>query len=125
MILPLESTMIQTGQVSKRPTTYRWVCTFLRTNIISWSTKKHPTVSNYSTEVEYITLSLVAKALTWINSLLVKLVFLAGYSNLSVFILKTNTSLHSRSKHFRLDYHYVQEIVALGTLVVKHIPTSL
>lgn len=35
-------------------------CTFLGSNVISWSAKRHPTVSRSSTEAEYRTLSLAA-----------------------------------------------------------------
>ena len=39
------------------------LCTFLGTNIISWSAKKHPTVSRSSTEAEYRTMSYAAEEL--------------------------------------------------------------
>ena len=45
--------------------------------------------------------------------------------NLSAVYLTANPALHSRSKHFQLDYHYVRERVALGPLVFKHIPAAL
>ena len=42
--------------------------------------------------------------------------------NLSSVYLTANHAFHVRSKHFEFDYHYVRERVALGSLVVKHIP---
>jgi len=42
--------------------------------------------------------------------------------NLSSVYLTANPAFHARSKHFEFDYHYVRERVALGSLVVKHIP---
>lgn len=44
--------------------------TFLGSNIISWSAKKHPTISRSSTEAEYCILSFTATELKWIASLL-------------------------------------------------------
>ena len=38
--------------------------------------------------------------------------------------LTANPKSHGRSKHFEIDYHYVRERVALGALVVKHVPSS-
>lgn len=45
-------------------------CTFLGQNLISWSSKKQPTVSKSSTEAEYRSLSETASELTWISILL-------------------------------------------------------
>lgn len=45
--------------------------------------------------------------------------------NLSAVHLTANPAYHKRTKHFELDYHYVRERVALGMLVVKHVPASL
>ena len=42
--------------------------------------------------------------------------------NLSSVYLTANPAFHKRSKHFEFDYHYVRERVALGSLMVKHIP---
>ncbi|XP_019099649.1 PREDICTED: uncharacterized protein LOC109132480 [Camelina sativa] len=107
-------------------------CTFLGTNIISWSAKRHPTVSKSSTEAEYRTMSEVASEIKWISSLLRDLGVAQPHTpeifcgNLSAIYLSTNSSLHSRSKHFDTDFHYVRERVALGTLVVTflHTPSS-
>ncbi|CAB78644.1 retrotransposon like protein [Arabidopsis thaliana] len=103
-------------------------CTFLGTNLISWSSKKQPTVSRSSTEAEYRSLSETAQEMTWICHLLRELGIplpvtpeLYG-DNLSSVYLTANPAFHARSKHFEFDYHYVRERVALGSLVVKHIP---
>ena len=45
--------------------------------------------------------------------------------NLSSVHLTANPTYHKRSKHFELDYHYVRERVALGALVVRHVPAYL
>ena len=107
------------------------LCTFLGSNIISWSAKRHPTVSRSSTEAEYRTLSLTATVLKWIDSLLGEM----GISlpdtpelfcdNLSAVYLTANPALHNRSKHFDIGFHYVRERVALGALVVSQRPAVL
>ena len=107
------------------------LCTFLGSNIISWSAKRHPTVSRSSTEAEYRTLSLTATELKWLASLLGEM----GISlpdtpelfcdNLSAVYLTANPAMHNRSKHFDTDFHYVRERVALGALVVSHVPAVL
>ena len=102
--------------------------TFLGKNLISWSSRKQPTVSKSSTEAEYRTLSETASEITWLCSIfrelgipLLTTPLLLCY-NLSAVLLSANPSFHSRTKHFALDYHYVRERVALGALEVKHIP---
>ena len=45
--------------------------------------------------------------------------------NLSSIYLTANPAFHRRTKHFETDYHYVRERVALGSLVVRHIPARL
>jgi hypothetical protein len=44
--------------------------------------------------------------------------------NLSAVYLTANPAMHNRSKAFDVDFHYVRERVALGALVVKHVPAS-
>lgn len=104
------------------------LCTFLGTNLISWSAKRHPTVSRSSTEAEYRTLTEAASEIKWL-SVLLKDLGLSQYSppelycdNLSSVYLTANPAMHARSKHFDVDFHYVRECVALGALIVKHIP---
>nr|AAC67200.1 putative retroelement pol polyprotein [Arabidopsis thaliana] len=46
------------------------LCTFMATNLVSWSSKKHPTVSRSSTEAEYRTLSDAASEILWLSTLL-------------------------------------------------------
>ena len=36
-----------------------------------------------------------------------------------------NPVLHSRTKHIAIDYHFVREKVALGTLITRFVPSSL
>ncbi|CAL9245491.1 unnamed protein product [Arabidopsis halleri] len=106
----------------------RGFCTFLGENIISWSSKKHSTVSHSSTEAEYRTLSLASREIMWLNSLLRETGVAQPITpelycdNLSPVHLTANPTLHSKTKHFARDFHHVREQVALGALIVKHIP---
>ncbi|KAL9830518.1 putative RNA-directed DNA polymerase [Arabidopsis thaliana] len=45
-------------------------CTFLGNNLISWSSRKQPTVAKSSTEAEYRAMSETASEITWIVNLL-------------------------------------------------------
>lgn len=86
-------------------------CTYLGSNIISWSSKKQPTVSRSSTEAEYRSLSETTSELSWMCSILreigvpIKVTPEMYCDNLSAVYLTTNPAYHKRSKHFELDYH--------------------
>lgn len=106
-------------------------CTFLGSNIISWSAKRHETVSKSSTEAEYRTMSSAASEVAWLQNLLQimgleqKITPLLLCDNLSAVCLSANPMFHKRTKHFEVDYHYVRERVAMKKLEVRHIPASL
>lgn len=106
-------------------------CTFLGDNIISWSSRKQPTVSISSTEAEYRAMSDTSSEVTWLVNLL-KSLGVPQYEkpelfcdNLSAVYLTANPSFHARTKHFATHYHYVREQVAFGDLIVNHIPAHL
>ncbi|GAA0143494.1 hypothetical protein LIER_35754 [Lithospermum erythrorhizon] len=88
-----------------RPTTRRLTigfCVFLRSNLISWSSKKQPTVSHSSTEAEYRALASTIAEITWLRTL----------------------CFTPEKKHIAIDYHFVLEKVLLGDLLVQHVPTT-
>lgn len=43
------------------------------------------------------------------------------YDNLNALCLTTNPILHAHTKHIEIEYHFVREKVANGTLVNKYI----
>ncbi|CAH9129243.1 unnamed protein product [Cuscuta epithymum] len=44
--------------------------------------------------------------------------------NVSASYLAVNPIQHDRSKHIKIDYHFVRERVAHGDLTVKYVPTQ-
>lgn len=104
-------------------------CTFLGSNLISWSSQKQDSVSKSSTEAEYRAMSEAASEITWLCSFLKELGIPLHETpslycdNLSAVYLTANPAFHNRTKLFLRHYHYVRERVALGALIVKHIPS--
>ncbi|CAH9079866.1 unnamed protein product [Cuscuta europaea] len=104
---------------------------FLGPNLVSWKSKKQPTVSKSSTEAEYRAIAYTVQDTLHIRSVLFEL----GYAirepvqllcdNISASYLTTNPIQHARSKHIQINYHFVRERVADGDLVVKYVPTRL
>lgn len=105
-------------------------CTYLGGNYISWSAKKQPTVVRSSIEVEYRAMASTTTELTWIMFLLRDIGLYLDQpptlfcDNNSALLLTINLVFHSRTKHIDLDYHFVREKVALGSLVTRFISST-
>jgi histone deacetylase 1/2 len=103
---------------------------FVGSNIISWSSKKQPTVSRSSTEAEYKALANGAAEALWVDSLLRELGVtqqrppILWCDNLGATYLTANPVFHARMKHIEVDFHFVREQVAAGLLDVRFISTN-
>ncbi|GKV50857.1 hypothetical protein SLEP1_g57540 [Rubroshorea leprosula] len=106
-------------------------CTFLGSNCISWSAKKQPIVARSSTEAEYRSMASTAAKLTWLAKLLVDIGLqlsnppILHCDNLSALYMTVNPVFHARTKHIEIDYHFVQEKVALGNLITRFVKSEL
>ncbi|GJX89534.1 ribonuclease H-like domain-containing protein [Tanacetum coccineum] len=85
------------------PTTRRsfsGYCVFLGNNLLSWSSKHQPTLSHSSAEAKY-----------------------RGCENVSDVYLSSNPVKHQRTKHIKIDIHFVQNLVVAGQVRVLHVPS--
>ena len=105
-------------------------CIFLGANCISWSAKKQPTVARSSTESEYQAMAPATVELIWTTFLLrdIGIPFpwplTLFYDNISALYMTVNPIIHARTKHVEVDYHFVREKVALGTLITRFVTSS-
>ncbi|XP_026415820.1 uncharacterized protein LOC113311186 [Papaver somniferum] len=105
-------------------------CVFVGPNLISWSSKKQPTVSRSSTEAEYRALALAAAEVIWILYLLKDLGLYIKQpptlfcDNINATYMASNPVMPSRGKHIDIDYHFVRERVVRGSLIVRYMPTQ-
>jgi hypothetical protein len=103
---------------------------FFGGNLISWGSRKHPTVSRSSTEAEYKEVANATAEVIWIQVLLREL----GISqnrppnlwcdNIGATYLTANPIFHRRMKHVEVDYHFVRERVASRQLDVRIISSK-
>ncbi|GJS81869.1 ribonuclease H-like domain-containing protein [Tanacetum coccineum] len=98
------------------PTTRRLTsgyCVFLGNNLLSWSSKRQPTLSRSSAEAEYRGVVNAVTETCWLRNLLRELhtplssVALVYSDNVSVVYLSCNPVQHQRTKHIEIDIHFV------------------
>jgi len=103
---------------------------FLGSSLVSWSSKRQPTVSRSSAEAEYRAVANGVAEATWLRQLLQELhqplqsACLVYCDNVSAVYLSTNPIQHQRTKHVEIDLHFVRERVAIGAVRVLHVPTT-
>ena len=96
---------------------------YLGGNLISWSSKKQPTVARSSMEAEYKAIANAASELIWITSLLRELRIslpapILWCDNIGATCLSANPVFHAQMKHIEIDFHFVREQVAARQLRV-------
>ena len=105
-------------------------CVFLGENLVSWSSKRQPTVSRSSAEAEYRGVANAVAETIWLRNLLLELhrpvstATIVYCDNVSAIYLSTNPVQHQRTKHIEIDIHFVRERVAVGTVRVLHVPSA-
>lgn len=93
---------------------------------ISWSSKKQPIVALSTTEAEYIAAAHAGCHLVWLEEILKYLkqkqeadptLFCDNTSTISV---TKNPVLHGKTKHIRIRYHFLRELVNDGIINIKY-----
>jgi len=98
--------------------------------LISWCSKKQPTISMSSAEVEHRAIAYTVAKTIWICKLLsnpgihLSSPIKVYCDNISASYIAINPAQHDCSKHIAVDYHFVHEHVAHRDLVVCYIPTK-
>ncbi|GKD03473.1 ribonuclease H-like domain-containing protein [Tanacetum coccineum] len=104
-------------------------CVFLGNNLLSWSSKRQPTLSCSSAEAEYCSVANAITETCWLRNLLrglhtlVSSATLVYYDNVSAVYLSCNPVQHQRTKHIEIDIHFVRDLVAAGQVRVLHVPS--
>jgi hypothetical protein len=97
---------------------------------ITYMSKKQSLVGQSTTEVEFIAAAETAKNVVWLYELLdemkvtIQLPIVMYVDNQSAIQVAKAAATHSRTKHIRLRYHFLKDLVSEGVIDLKHINTK-
>ncbi|GJX47186.1 ribonuclease H-like domain-containing protein [Tanacetum coccineum] len=102
---------------------------FLGDNLLSWFAKQKHTISRSSAESKYRGVANVVVETAWIRNLLHELhsplltATLVYCDNVSAVYMSANPVLHQRTKHIKIDIHFVLDMVKAGHVRVLYVPS--
>jgi hypothetical protein len=109
---------------------YGGYISMIGSTLISWKSKKQPTVSTSTTEAEYRALYDGVQEAVWINNLLSSLgspttaKINMKVENQSAIALATNDLFQQRTKHIDIKYHWTREIFESGLIDITYVSTN-
>ena len=97
-------------------------------NIVSWCTKRQPTVSLSSTEAELISLCDASKEGIWLSNFLSEIgltaiPFTIFEDNIPCIRIAEEPREHQRSKHIDIKYMFVREMIQKKKIKIHYIPS--
>ena len=96
---------------------------------ITWSSVLQRTVALSTAEAEYVSVANAAKQVLWIQQLLSDIGINQTKTplycdNQAALALTKNPIKHQKTKHMDIQYHFVRELQASGTISVAYCPTT-
>ena len=98
--------------------------------MISWFSKKQSYVALSIPEAEYVTACLASCEVVWLRKLMSHLfdlqlhVTCIFYNNHSCVKLSENPVFHDKSKHIKIEYHYIKDMVQRGVVKLMYVATD-
>ena len=99
-------------------------------SLISWKSKKQPTVALSTTEAEYMALAEAVKEVLWLVTLFkeleipVTLPIIVHEDNTSCINLTNHPTTHQRTKHIDIRYHFIREQVQKEVIKVVQVQST-
>ena len=117
------------GSVSDRRSTSGY-CTFIGGNLVTWRSKKQNVVARSSAETEFKAVALGICEVLWIKRLLEELktsnpLPMKLYcDNKAAISIAHNPVLHDRTKHVKVDKHFIKEKLETGLICNPYVSTA-
>ena len=117
------------GDVETRRFTTGYVF-FLNSDVVSWNSKRQPTVATSSTEAEYMSLYSATQEVIWLRLLLKDLEYtdqaatIIFQDNQGCIALAKNPVYHARTKHIDIKFHFLREKVLDEVIALEYKPTE-
>ena len=98
--------------------------------MVSWSSKKKPTIAFSSAEAEYIATYATCTQAIWLTCLFeylgmdIDLPISMHYYNLSMIAMTKNPVFHIRKKHIDIHHHFMRDLVEDGFIQFYHCPVD-
>lgn len=99
---------------------------FVHGDLVSWKSKRQPTVAQSSCEAEYMATADAAKEATWLKSMMkdfkhpLSSPVVLHNDNFGAVTLTSHPGQHDRTKHIDVKHHFIREQVASRNILVKH-----
>jgi len=102
---------------------------FLGNDLVSWRSRRQPTVALSSTEAEYMSMCDCTQQILWIKSLfqechLCLQHFMMFGDNKGAIHIVQNPVMEGRSKHIDIKYYFLRECVEKQTFMLDYVPTD-
>lgn len=114
-----------TGDMEDRKSTSGYVF-LLSSGVVSWSSKKQPIVTLFTTEVEFVAATVCACQANWMKRALKELrhgdeVYThIKCDNSSTIKLSKNPMMHGHIKHIDVRYHFLRNLTKEGSIALVH-----
>jgi hypothetical protein len=105
-------------------------CFSLGSNMVSWSNRKQSCVALSTVEAEYVATCATCREAVWLQKLLSGLFGLKleatfiWCDNQSCIKFSENLMFHDRSKHIKIKYHYIMDMVQRGAVRLQYVTTE-
>ena len=97
--------------------------------LVSWSSKKQPIITLFSTESEYVALTHSPKDIIWIRKFLFEFSSIISIpsnipslfcDNQGAIRLSSDSTFHARTKHIDVHFHFIRQSVSQGHIIYLH-----
>jgi len=117
------------GDLDERKSTTGYAF-YIGDGLVSWNSKRQPTVALSTAEAEYMSAAQAAKEALWLKQLLGELGFTQSQpvmirsDNQGCIALTKNPAYHSRTKHIDIRHHFIRDTVDAGDIELQYCATD-